>query len=246
MNLTIVIVAGLFGLSVISGMLGLGVAFAAIPFLGFFLTDLVHEIQPLSLILNGITAFFSAFGFSRSGLVDWRRAGMLCLVTTTFAPIGAWLAQTTDRRLLWVLYFCAVLYLSVQMFRPAKAAIGEPRYGLALLLAIPISVLSGLLGVGPGFLLLPCLILLGVEPKHAAAINAVAVTPPSFSALIPHIGTMRIDPALAVMLIVAGAAGSFLGARLTSVRLSGPAVKRLFGVLLVVMTAVQLYRLLRA
>jgi len=246
MTVTIIIVAGLFGLSVISGMLGLGVAFAAIPFLGFFLGDLVHEIQPLSLILNGITAFFSAFGFSRSGLVDWRRAGVLCLVTTTFAPIGAWLAQTTDRRLLWVLYFCAVVYLAVQMFRPAKAATGEPRYGLALLLAIPISVLSGLLGVGPGFLLLPCLILLGVEPKHAAAINAVAVTPPSFSALIPHIGTMRIDPALAVMLIVAGAAGSFLGARLTSLRLSGPTVKRLFGVLLVVMTAVQLYRLLRA
>ena len=186
------------------------------------------------------------FGFSRSGLVDWRRAGVLCLVTTTFAPLGAWLAQSTDRRLLWALYFCAVVYLAVQMFRPAKAATTEPRYRLALLLAIPIFVLSGLLGVGPGFLLLPCLILLGVEPKHAAAINAVAVTPPSFSALIPHIGTMRIDPALAVMLIVAGAAGSFLGARLTSVRLSGPTVKRLFGVLLVVMTAVQLYRLLRA
>ena len=167
-------------------------------------------------------------------------------MTTTFAPIGSWLAQSTDRRLLWVLYFCAVVYLAVQMFRPAKAATGEPRYGLALLLAIPISVLSGLLGVGPGFLLLPCLILLGVEPKHAAAINAVAVTPPSFSALIPHIGTMKIDPALAAMLIVAGAAGSFLGARLTSLRLSGPTVKRLFGVLLVVMTAVQLFRLLRA
>ena len=50
MNVPIIIVAGLFGLSVISGMLGLGVAFAAIPFLGFFLGDLVHEIQPLSLI----------------------------------------------------------------------------------------------------------------------------------------------------------------------------------------------------
>ena len=37
------------------------------------------------------------------------------------------------------------------------------------------------------------------------------------------------------------AAGSFLGARLTSLRLSGPTVKRLFGVLLVVMTAVQLF-----
>ena len=94
--------------------------------------------------------------------------------------------------------------------------------------------------------MLPCLILLGVEPKHAAAINAVAVTPPSFSALIPHIGTMKIDPALAAMLIVAGAAGSFLAPGSLAYGFQALPVKRLFGVLLVVMTAVQLFRLLRA
>lgn len=49
---------GLFVLSIVSGMLGLGVAVAAVPFLGLFMTDLVHEIRPLSLFLNGVTAFF--------------------------------------------------------------------------------------------------------------------------------------------------------------------------------------------
>ena len=52
----VVIAGGLFALSVASGMLGLGVAFAAVPFLGFFLPDLVHQVQPLSLFLNGVTA----------------------------------------------------------------------------------------------------------------------------------------------------------------------------------------------
>ena len=37
-----------------------------------------------------------------------------------------------------------------------------------------VSVLSGMLGVGPGFLLVPALILLGVRPRAAAAINSVA------------------------------------------------------------------------
>jgi uncharacterized membrane protein YfcA len=69
-----------------------------------------------------------------------------------------------------------------------------------------------MLGVGPGFLLLPTLILLRYEPKHAAAINALAVTPPSFSALIPHIATARVDLTLAAILIVVGALGYFLGA----------------------------------
>jgi ABC-type enterochelin transport system permease subunit len=38
----LVMTVGLFILAFISGMLGLGVAFAAIPFLGLFLPDLVH------------------------------------------------------------------------------------------------------------------------------------------------------------------------------------------------------------
>ena len=39
-------VAGLLVLSVVSGMLGLGVAFAAVPFLALFMTSLVNQVQP--------------------------------------------------------------------------------------------------------------------------------------------------------------------------------------------------------
>lgn len=87
---TLVVVAvGLLALSVASGMLGLGVAFAAVPFLGFFMGDLVHEVQPLSLVLNGVTAIFAAVGFARSGLVAWRPALMLTAVTAAGAPLGS-------------------------------------------------------------------------------------------------------------------------------------------------------------
>jgi uncharacterized protein len=115
---------------------------------------------------------------------------------------------------------------------------------LALILAVPISIAAGMLGVGPGFLLLPTLILLHYEPKHAAAINALAVTPPSFSALIPHIATARVDLTLAATLIVVGALGSFLGARITSLYVPGKRLKQAFGVLIVVMTAYKLYQIL--
>ncbi|MEM1775796.1 MAG: sulfite exporter TauE/SafE family protein, partial [Nitrososphaerota archaeon] len=63
----IIVTIGLFILATISGMLGLGVAFAAVPFLGLFFPDLIHQVQPLSLLLNGVTAMFSAYGFARSG-----------------------------------------------------------------------------------------------------------------------------------------------------------------------------------
>jgi len=57
----------LFGLSFLSGMLGLGVAFIAIPVLGLFGYDLINVIQPWALLLNGLTAISAAIAF-------WRKA----------------------------------------------------------------------------------------------------------------------------------------------------------------------------
>lgn len=251
MNPTFLIADGLLVLSVISGMLGLGVAFASVPYLGLFLADLVHEVQPLSLFLNGVTALFSAFGFARSRLVAWREALMLALVTTVSAPVGAWLAHFSAPSLLWGIYFVAVIYLAWRMFQPEKGDSSaaempevKPNLRAALLLAVPISILAGLLGVGPGFLLMPTLILVGFAPKRAAAVNAVAVTPPSFSALIPHISTMTIDLRLALILTIVGATGAFLGARLTSRFVSGAWLKKIFAVLIVVVTAYKLLQVL--
>lgn len=240
-----ILLIGLALLAVLSGMLGLGVAFAAVPFLSLFLPDLVHQVQPLTLLLNGLTALFATLGFARSGLVDWRKALLLSVVTTLSAPIGAWLTRFIPQAVILIVYFLAVSYLAYSLFRPVKAsADGKENFALALALAVPISILAGFLGVGPGFLLLPTLILVGFEPKRAAGINAFAVTPPSFSALVPHLSSAVWDPTLTLSLLLVGAAGAFLGARLTSLYLPGARLKQLFGLLIVVMTAYKLYTLL--
>lgn len=240
MNETLWMVAGLLVLSVASGMLGLGVAFAAVPFLSLFLPDLVHQVQPLSLLLNGITALFAVFGFAKSRLVEWPKAFALAGVTTVFAPLGSWLAQVVPTNVIWVAYLASVGYLSYRLFRPVKERPGQENFALALKLAAPISILSGLLGVGPGFLLMPTLILVGFPTKRAAAINAFAVTPPSFSALLPHLSTARFDASLTLMLLATGAVGAFAGARLTSLYVPDRRLKQGFGVLIVVMTAYKL------
>jgi uncharacterized protein len=239
-NEAIVIVVGLLVLSLVSGMLGLGVAFAAVPFLSLFMTDLVHEVQPLSLLLNGLTAAFAAVGFAKSHLVDWRKAFPLAAITTTFAPIGSLLAQNVPVNLIWAVYLLSVGFLAYRLFRPVKERPGSENFRLALILAAPISILSGLLGVGPGFLLMPTLILVGFETKHAAAINAFAVCPPSFSALLPHLSSAKWDPNLTIALLVAGAIGSFAGARITSRWVPSVRLKQGFGVLIVVATAYKL------
>lgn len=244
MSTSIWIVIGLAVLAVVSGMLGLGVAFAVVPFLSLFLTDLVHQVQPLTLLLNGLTALFATLGFARSGYVDWKKAITLAVVTTVSAPFGSMLAQSIQQTVILIVYFVAVAYLAYSLFRPVKRRDADhANFPLALVLAVPISMLAGFLGVGPGFLLMPTLILVGFEPKQAAGINAFAVTPPSFSALIPHLATAVWDVPLTIALLVVGGAGAFFGARITSLYVPSGRLKQLFGLLIVIMTAYKLYTL---
>lgn len=245
MNPFWIMTIGLGVLAVASGMLGLGVAFAAVPFLSLFLPDLVNQVQPLTLILNGLTALFAAWGFAQNGFVDWRKAIKLAVVTTLAAPLGAWLAHYIPQPYILIVYFLAVFYLAISLFRPVRAEQGKTEnFRMALILAVPISILAGFLGIGPGFLLMPTLILLGFEAKQAAGINAFAVTPPSFSALIPHLSTAVWDIPLTISLIVVGAAGAFFGAQITSQFVPGGRLKQMFGVLIVVMTAYKIFTLI--
>ena len=103
-------------------------------------------------------------------------------------------------------YLVAVVSVMQTFYDPVKGgplAVAMP----LVILAVPISVLAGFLGIGPGFLLMPTLILVGFNAKKAAGINAFAVCPPSFSSLIPHIGTAQWDFNLTVTLLAVGAAG---------------------------------------
>lgn len=245
MSQNIIIIFGLLVLSTISGMLGLGVAFSAIPFLGLFLPDLVHQVQPLSLLLNGLTALFSTFGFAKGGHIDWRKAIILSVITTLAAPIGSYLVRFVPQIYIWFIYFASVAYLAYRLFKPVKARPGNENFKLALILAIPISVLSGFLGVGPGFLLMPTLIIVGFDPKIAAGINAWAVTPPSFSALIPRLSTAQFDFNLMIPLLIVGAIGSYAGARITSRYVPSAKIKQIFGVLIVVMTLYKIITLFK-
>jgi len=236
---------GLAILAVVSGMLGLGVAFAAVPFLSLYLPDLVNQVQPLTLILNGLTALFATYGFAKSGNIIWKDALILAIVTTVSAPVGAYLVHFVNSTYVLYVYFVIVIYLAYSLFRPVKA--GEETKNMlrnVLLLAVPISILAGFLGIGPGFLLMPTLILLGYEPKKAAGINALAVTPPSFSALVPHLSTAIWDLNLTITLLLVGSLGAFVGARLTSLYMPSDRLKQLFGILIIVMTAYKIYTLI--
>ena len=237
-------VVGLAVLSCISGMLGIGAAFAAIPFLSFFMADLVNEVQPLSLLLNGVSAGVAGFGFSQSGYIDWSKAIILAVVMTIFSPVGAYLVRFLPEIYIWYIYLASVAILAYKMLSGQKSGTMHQNMKGAVVVSVPIAILSGFLGVGPGFLLVPVLIIFGFSPKLAAGINAIAVTPPSFSALWPHWETAHFDMTFTTIVLVAGAVSSFLGAKISSHYLPDKRVKQIFGALIVAMTAYKIFTLI--
>ena len=80
-----------------------------------------------------------------------------------------------------------------------------------LLLSAIVGVLSGLFGVGGGFLMTPFLIFLGVPPAYAVANEANNILATSVSGSTTHYLKDTLDYKLGLMIVIGGAVGTTLG-----------------------------------
>ena len=242
----------IFGLSFISGMLGLGVAFISTPVLGLFGFDLKHVIMPWSLLLNGLTAISSAVAFTRSKMVDWRTALPLLAVTTLVAPLGVWLLRWVPTQVVWWIYVGVLVFLAYRMaFAPKQDDAQETRMTDRTrvkggLLSAAIGVFAGFLGVGPGFLLMPSLVMLGYTARIAAATNSVIVTLPSFSAFIAHLANAQFDWVMIGMTSVTAMVGAYYGGTYTAKRVKSRILTRVFAIALILLAIQRIVILLTA
>jgi len=78
-------------------------------------------------------------------------------------------------------------------------------------------ILSGLFGVGGGFLTTPLLIFYGIPPTVAAASAATQVTGASVSGVLAHSRRKGVDYRMGAVLVVGGMVGALIGAALFSV-----------------------------
>ena len=79
------------------------------------------------------------------------------------------------------------------------------------LLGLVVGVLSGLFGVGGGFLMTPLLILMGIPPAVAVASEANHILAASFSGLLAHIRRYNVDFKMGFILLIGGVLGSAIG-----------------------------------
>ena len=180
---TIQITSALLGslVGIILALTGAGGAIIAVPLLIFGLHLAVAEAAPIALLAVSLSAAIGAMLALKRGKVRYRAAGLIAVSGVLTAPIGIWAAHKLPNAPLTLLFAIVLAYVAVSMLRQSRTTVAkaEELYSAAVpcqldtdigrliwtepcarALAISGAVagsLSGLLGVGGGFVVVPAL-----------------------------------------------------------------------------------------
>lgn len=233
------------------GLLGGGGSILAVPILVYALGFGAKEAVAASLAVVGLTSLFGAAEHWREGHVKLRLAFVFGLFAAAGAYLGAHLAGFLSGAIQLSLFAGVMLIAAFFMFRnsesdedceefPLDGSVGR----LLLRFAAPgigVGVLTGLVGVGGGFLIVPALALLGGVPMEAAVgTSLLVIAMNSFAGFAGYLGKAEIPWGLMSLFTALAVAGSFAGAYLARF-VSQHALKRGFAAFLVVMALFILY-----
>ncbi len=235
------------------GLFGSGGSIIALPALMYLLHVEPKSAIAMSLGVVAVTATLSAYDHWRRGNVDVRVAMVFGLfgVAGTFAGARLGVATPVVVQLTLfalVMYAAAWRMLKKPAVAPAAGVVAtgggtaalsgcqdffSPCMGHIALHGVGVGVLTGLVGVGGGFLIVPALVLLsGIPMRQAVGTSLAIVAAKSYAGFAGYAGAVPIDYALMGWFTAVTVLGSFLGTRLAA-RLSQDLLKRAFAVFLV-------------
>lgn len=248
-------VAGLgLAIGLVIGALGGGGGVLTVPVLVYLLGQSAQDATTSSALIVGITAAVGALVRARAGLVRWRTGLAFGAAGVPAALLGTVVNRSVDEPVLLLAFAALTLLTAATMLvdgrrghragpPPEPAAAGtvaarpRARTGIATTaqvvgLGLAVGFLTGFLGVGGGFLVVPALVIALRMPMNPAidtslmviALNAVA-------ALASRGSAVAVDWAVVVPFTVAAIAGTLAGRRVSD-RCSAPALTRGFAVLL--------------
>ncbi len=215
---------------------GVGAAFILIPVF-IALGVEVHIAMATALLLNAVGMSVASVNFVRRDLVVWPLAVPVLLVAMLLSPLGAWVSRGMDRALLLWLFVGFLVFAALMMlfYRPKKRDVNFSRkvlLGLGMGVGGSVGFLGGMLGVGGGNILVPVLVLLGVDPKKASGTTSFIVIFSSAAGFIGHASLAGVQWSWLGTMAVASAAGAALGSWLMTEHMRGPHVKLVIGLVL--------------
>ena len=225
------------------GLLGSGGSILTVPVLVY----LVGEPNKLAIAESlGIVTLISLVGampFAYRGQVDWRSVGLFGAPGMAGAYLGAYLSKFMPGTLQLAIFAAVMLLAAMMMFRRTVPGSRDDRvrvYWKVMLDGLGVGVLTGLVGVGGGFLIVPALVLLGGLPMHLAIGTSLCIIAlKSISGFVKYIDVLgeaglSIHWDLVLIFSLIGIVGSFIGGRIGAY-VPQARLKRGFAVFLVLM-----------
>ena len=240
--------AALIGLSL--GMLGGGGSTLTVPVFVYVLGFDPKAAIAMSLPVVGATSLVGAASHWRSGQVQVRTAVLFGLVAMAGSFLSArLLAPRVSATLQLALLAIVMLAAAVSMFRNAggrKHAEGHAPLPapvpLLAIVALGVGTLTGLVGIGGGFLIVPALVLLARVPmKQAVGTSLLVIAMNTFSGWAGYAAHTDVPWGFLAAFTAVAIAGILGGAHLTRF-VSQAQLKRAFAVFLLCVGAFILYQ----
>ena len=221
------------------GLLGAGGSILTVPIFTYVLQLPAKSAIAMSLPVVGVTSLVGAIGHWRHGHVHLSSAAVFGLVTMAGAFAGAKVAIHISGQLQLLMFAVVMLGAAASMLRPPRppapeAAPVTPASPALLGVGAIVGVLTGILGIGGGFLLVPALVGLGHVPMHQAIGTSLLVIAMNAAAGIAgYAGHVPIDWRLVVAFTSLTILGVLAGTRLAP-RVPAAVLRRAFAGVLVV------------
>lgn len=253
-----IIGALLIGLSL--GLLGSGGSILTVPVLAYVLGRPEKLAIVESLAIVGAIAAVGAVQYAYAKRVAWRVLLLFAPTSIVGALGGAWIAGFVAGAVQLLVFGFVMLGASVMMWKRSRpssdmrdtesardARPAKPKLLPLALQGLIVGLMTGFVGVGGGFLIVPALVLFSkLDMQRAVGTSLALITINAASAFLGYQQeldpqTQPLDWSTIALFIAIGTVGSIVGRRLNE-KINQRALKRGFSVFLVVMAGVIITR----
>ncbi len=228
------------GIGLVLGFLGSGGSIVTLPVLVHIAGIEPHQAIPVSLAVVGGVSLLGAFLHWRHGNSDLRATALFALAGIPGALLGAQGTAFVPGPVLMLLFAGLMIAVGVVMLRrPAVAGKSHgARTSRCLAAGFLVGVLTGFLGVGGGFLIVPALMLFaGLEPQKAVGSSLPVIAVNCLAGLAGQLRGNALNIQLTAMFLGMAFAGMLVGVRVAT-RMRATCLSRVFAVFLLATAAV--------
>jgi len=230
------LLTGVMGL--VLGLLGGGGSILAVPILVYVLGIEAHAAIAFSLVLVGGTAFVAALLHNRKARVDWKDGLLFASFGAPMNLLAAYFSRRFSGPLLLLLFGMVMGIAGIAMLRRGEKRQDAPRehdIRHAIASGAAVGLLTGFLGIGGGFLIVPALVLfLEMPMKLACGTSLLVIAANSGVALFGRLHSLQLAWIPLLALTAPSLVATYLGVGLSE-RFSGNQLRKAFAVFIIVL-----------